>query len=404
MAVLSRGFGLTLICCTALAAGCDALLTAAPDGADLLDAPLEGLTRDELLTFARGDAEFARAFVPADGLGPLFNNASCASCHSGDGRGRPENALHRFGEAPDLARHLGGPQLQDRAVGGAVAETLPPGMPFSLRLPPPVFGGGLIEAIPDGTILALADPLDANGDGISGRAHLVQPPSWIPPGEPGAGPGLVVGRFSRKAQVAGLFQQIVEAYHQDMGITSDFLPVENVNPLALASSRAADRVLDPEVASAAVHAVIDYVRMLAPPAPGEETAEVASGRALFRTIGCASCHVPVMRTGSHRIQALAFRDAELYSDLLLHDLGPELSDGRPDGDAAHGEWRTAPLWGLRVMSDFLDGDAFLLHDGRALSVEEAIALHGGEAAAARAAFQKLATPDRAALLRFVETR
>src|SRR5688572_8517358 len=110
-----------------VAAGCGDLFTVAPDDGDLFDAPIDGLARDELATFLRGDAEFGRSFFPADGLGPLFNNVSCASCHSGDGRGRPENALVRFGEPPDFAPHLGGPQLQDRAIGGAVPETLPPG-------------------------------------------------------------------------------------------------------------------------------------------------------------------------------------------------------------------------------------------------------------------------------------
>src|SRR5688500_4117025 len=157
-------------------AGCAELLTEAPADGDLLDAPLEGLRADEMAAFVRGDAEFGRAFVPADGLGPVFNNVSCASCHSGDGRGRPENALTRFGVAPDFARTLGGPQLQDRAVGGAVPETLPVGVPHSVRLPPPVFGVGLIEAIPDAVIRAGADPSDADRNGISGRVHLVQPP------------------------------------------------------------------------------------------------------------------------------------------------------------------------------------------------------------------------------------
>ncbi len=402
---LGRGPRLLLVAWLGVAAGaCGDLLTSAPDDGDLLDAPLEGLLPDELAAFVRGDEEFGRAFSPADGLGPLFNNVSCAGCHSGDGRGRPEQALVRFGEAPDFARELGGPQLQDRAIGGAVAEQLPEGLPFSVRLPPPVFGVGLIEAIPDATILALADPFDADGDGISGRAHLVTPPDWIPPDQPGAGPGPVVGRFSRKAQVAGLFQQVVEAYHQDMGVTSDFLPVENVNPRAVAASHAADRASDPEVPAAAVHAVIDYIRMLAPPRAGRDSPEVARGRSLFAAVGCVGCHVPVLRTSRHRIPVLASREVELYSDLLLHDLGDALSDGRADGDAAPGEWRTAPLWGLRVVRDFLDGDVFLLHDGRARTVEEAIDVHGGEAAAVRAAFVGLSPADRSSLVRFVESR
>jgi CxxC motif-containing protein (DUF1111 family) len=385
-------------------AGCEDLFTAAPADADLLDAPLPGLTADELAAFVRGDAEFGRAFSASAGLGPLFNNVSCASCHSGDGRGRPENALVRFGTAPDYASHLGGPQLQTRAIGGAVAERFPDGMARSLRLPPPVFGMGLIEAIPDPTILALADPQDANRDGISGRAHMVTPPAWVPAGELGAGPDPIVGRFSRKAQVAGVLQQTVGAYHEDMGITSEFLPLENVNPLARASSLAADHAPDPEIGTPAVLAVVNYVRMLAPPSPGEVTGSVARGRDLFQQIGCARCHVPVLRTGPSRIGALAHRDVELYSDLLLHDLGPALSDGRADGGAEAAEWRTTPLWGLRVMRDFLNGDAFLMHDGRARTIEDAVLLHGGEATAARAAFQALSGDDRAALLRFVETR
>ena len=214
----------------------------------------------------------------------------------------------------------------------------------------------------------------------------------------------MVGRFSRKAQVGGLLQQVVEAYHEDIGITSDFLPVENVNPLALASSHAADRVPDPEVSAAIVHAVVDYVRMLAPPRPGERTEEMARGPALFGQVGCAQCHVPVLRTGPHPIAALAFRDVALYSDLLLHDLGEALADGRPDGGAGPSEWRTAPLWGLRNMRDFLNGEAFFLHDGRARTIEEAVTFHGGEGARARDAFQRLTPADRAALIRFVETR
>lgn len=394
---------LVLVAALAVAA-CEELFTAAPRAEDAFDGPLPGLTPDEMTAFARGDAEFARGFSAAEGLGPIFNNVSCASCHSGDGRGRPENALVRFGTAPDYAAHLGGPQLQDRAIGGAVPERLPDGMAFSLRLPPPVFGMGLIEAIPDATLLALEDPLDRDGDGISGRAHLVTPPSWVPTDEPGAGPNPVVGRFSRKAQVAGVLQQTVGAYHEDMGVTSAFLPVENVNPLARASSLAADHAPDPEVSMAALRSVVSYVRMLAPPAPADVTGDLARGRDRFLQVGCAKCHVPVLRTGPHRIGALAHRDAALYSDLLLHDLGPALSDGRADGGAAAGEWRTAPLWGLRVMTDFLNGEGFLLHDGRARTLEEAVLLHGGEAAAVRAAFQALSVDDRGALLQFVETR
>jgi CxxC motif-containing protein (DUF1111 family) len=386
------------------AVACDALLTRAPEPGDVFDGPVDGLTPSELAAFVEGDGEFGRAFAPADGLGPVFNNVSCASCHSGDGRGRIENALSRFGEAPDFAVSVGGPQLQDRAIAGAEPERLPSGYAVSVRLPPPVFGVGLIEAIPDSVILAYADSLDADGDGISGRPNYVVPPDFVPASEPGGGSGSVLGRFSRKAQVASLLHQVAGAYHEDMGITSDFLPVEVRNPLASAALAGADRVPDPEVPTTTVQAVVNYVRMLAPPAPGTDTPERARGAFVFDSIGCAQCHRPTMRTGTSPIGALSQRDVTLYSDLLLHDMGPGLADNRGDGGATGSEWRTAPLWGLRLMREFLNGDAFLLHDGRARTIEEAILLHGGEAQAVRDRFAALPAADRSALLDFVGSR
>jgi len=376
----------------------------APDAGDIMDGPLPGLTSGELAAFVEGDAQFERAFAISEGLGPIFNDAGCGSCHSGDGRGRPENILLRFSRGGDPVPELGGPQLQDRAIPGAEPETLPEGVEVSRRLPPPVFGVGLIEAIPEETILALADPDDEDGDGISGRPNWVEAPDWVPASEPGAGPGPQLGRFSRKAQVSSLLQQIVEAYHQDIGITSDFLPRENRNPRASRATEGADRVPDPEISEGEIRANLAYVRMLAPPAPGTMTPRRERGAELFRDVGCTGCHVTELRTGPSTISAIANRPVPLYSDLLLHDMGPELADGRPDGSATGSEWRTAPLWGLRVMRDFLDGDAFLLHDGRARTVAEAIRYHGGEAAAARAAFEALPQEDREALLDYVRSR
>jgi CxxC motif-containing protein (DUF1111 family) len=388
----------------AFAASCDGLITAPPEDADILDSPLPGLTAEEMAAFARGDAEFGRRFAPSSGLGPIFNNVACAECHSGDGRGRPDTILLRFSVDGEPAPELGGPQIQDKAIPGAVPETLPPGAQVSRRLPPPVFGVGLIEAIPAASILANADPEDADGDGVSGRPNMVVPPAFVPASEPGGGPGPVLGRFSRKAQVSTLLEQTSAAYHQDMGITSDFIPEENTNPLAGPGPRAADQVADPEIPASTVNAVVDYIRMLAPPAAGALNEPRRRGQELFAQVGCASCHVPEMRTGSSPISAIADRPVRLYSDLLLHDMGEELADDRPDGDANGREWRTAPLWGLRVMRDFLAGDAFLLHDGRARSVDEAVSFHGGEGAAARAAYGALSAEDRAALLDFVESR
>jgi CxxC motif-containing protein (DUF1111 family) len=204
--------------------------------------------------------------------------------------------------------------------------------------------------------------------------------------------------------VTNLLQQVVEAYHQDIGITTDFLPRENENPLTGAGTRSADRIPDPELPEGEVRAVVEYLRMLAPPAPGEMTPRRIQGAALFESVGCAACHVPEIQTGGHLITALAYRAAPLYSDLLLHDMGEALADNRPDGAANGREWRTAPLWGLRVMRDFLAGEAYLLHDGRARSVESAILLHDGEAAGARVAYDALGVEERASLLDFVESR
>ena len=382
--------------------GCDHLTTEAPAEGDVFDAALPGLTPDELAAFVRGDAEFARRFAPATGLGPIFNNVSCASCHSGDGRGRLTNALQRIGTVDDdMLRAVGGPQIQDRAIAGALAERLPAGAIVSLRLPPPVFGVGLIEAIPDAVILANADPDDRNGDGISGRANLVTPSDYA---LPNGSAGRRLGRFGRKAQTSSLLEQTVEAYHQDMGITSDFQPRENHNPLATTPAEAADRVVDPEVPPATVQAVVHYLRTLAPPVPGSETEPRREGRTLFASVGCGGCHVQTLQTGPSLIAALAHKPVELYSDLLLHDMGDALADNRPDGGASGREWRTAPLWGLRLMREFLNGQALLLHDGRARTVEEAILLHGGEAQRARNAFAALNDAQRRALLDYVESR
>ncbi|MCZ6754336.1 MAG: thiol oxidoreductase [Gemmatimonadetes bacterium] len=396
---------LTTLSAVLMLGACSEIGTEAPADGEVFDAPLPGLTPEELAAFLKGDEVFGSAFSPARGLGPIFNNVSCASCHSGDGRGRPENALTRFSRsATDPALDIGGPQLQDKALPGATPETLPAGVLTSLRLPPPVFGTGLIAAIPVATILANADPNDQDGDGISGRPNMVVPAAFVPLDEPGGGSGPQLGRFSRKAQVTSLLQQITEAYHQDMGVTSDFLPAENVNPQVGTPTETADLAVDPELPMADLQAVIHYVRLLAPPAPGQDTPQRQLGADLFGQIGCAQCHTPVMQTGSNVIQALAFKPVPLYSDLLLHDMGDALADNRPDGQATGREWKTTPLWGLRLMRQFLNGQAFLLHDGSAGSVEDAVIRHGGEAQVARDAFVNLSADDRAALLDFVESR
>jgi len=383
--------------------GCADLLTTEPGPGERFDQPIDGLDNGELGDFQDGQIQFRRAFTIAEGLGPIFNNVSCASCHSGDGRGVPENILTRFSRSTDLALDLGGPQIQDKAIPGAHPETLPDGVLVSHRLPPPVFGVGLIEAIPESTILAGQDPNDANGDGISGRANWVTPPPYVTTDEIGGGTAPRVGRFGRKAQVTSLLQQTVDAYHQDIGITSSYRATDNDNPLAPAVN-GVDPADDPEIGDGSVNDVMQYMRMLAPPSPGEHTPIRDRGETLFSQVRCASCHTPTFRTGPHEIETLSNRDIHVYSDLLLHDLGEELADHRPDGSADGSEWRTAPLWGMRITREFLKGELFLLHDGRAHSVLDAIRLHGGEASAVRDAFLALPSEDQSALIDFVESR
>lgn len=395
----STRYALTLLAAAAAIVACGQLATELPRAGDVFDAPLDGLSDAEAAAFIRGDIEFGRRFAPATGLGPIFNNVSCASCHSGDGRGLLDNSLHRIGSPDDdFLRALGGPQIQDKAIAGAEFERVPAGVAVSVRLPPPVFGVGLIEAIPDASILANADPDDRDRDGISGRPNWVYANAYVPSHEPGGGDGLKLGRFGRKAQISNLLQQVAEAYHQDIGITSDFIPIENRNPR---SSLEADRIPDPEIPAATVIAVTHYIRALAPPAPGQGSPE---GRALFASTQCAKCHIPELQTGTGVLNALSNQPVRLYSDLLLHDMGDELADGRPDGQATGREWRTAPLWGLRLMKQFLDGRTLLMHDGRARSVDDAIRLHGGEAAASRDAFARLTPDQKRALIAYVESR
>ena len=383
--------------------GCDAMMTQVPTAGDDFESPLEDLSRDLNAAFVAGDENFEKAFAVAEGLGPIFNNVSCEGCHPGDGRGTPDQGFIRFSRGTDPAVDIGGPQHQDKAIAGIPLERVREGVDVSFRMPPPVFGVGLIEAIPVATILAYADPDDEDGDGISGRPHWVNPPDFVPAHHVGGGDGPQLGRFSRKAQVSSLIEQVALAYQQDIGITNDFIPRENQHPQVGGGMALGDRVADPEIPAATVLQTTMYVRLLKPPAQGQQTAEVMRGEELFGQIGCASCHVPKMRTGPSPIPELREVDAHLYSDLLLHDMGSGLADYRPDGDATGREWRTAPLWGTRLVGDFLDGEEFYLHDGRARSVDEAIRLHGGEAEGAKERYEALESGAQQALVAFVRS-
>ncbi len=400
-----RTYVLLLVAAANLLGGCDSLMTKTPTAGNEFAAPMDGLDQSMNAVFLQGDENFEKPFTVAEGLGPIFNNVSCEGCHPGDGRGSVETGFFRFSAAGDLLVSSGGPQHQDKVIPGIrlVPEGVPAGVDRSFRLPPPVFGVGLIEAIPEQTLIDLADPDDADGDGISGRPNWVTAADFVPESHVGGGPGPHVGRFSRKAQVSSLLEQVSAAYQQDMGVTNDFIPQENFQNQHTMTVSIGDVAPDPEISANTVLETVMYVRLLQPPARGKITAEVESGEALFANLQCIACHVPTLRSGDHEIAALANQDVNLYSDLLLHDMGEGLADNRPDGDADGYEWRTAPLWGTRLVPDFLGGQEFYLHDGRAESLEEAVLLHGGEAQAARDGFAALSEGDRQALVKFLKS-
>lgn len=399
--------------------GCDQLLAGPPDEELVLAGPIPGLNGAQLALHARGDAEFARVFSTESGLGPMFVAASCEGCHVGDGKGHPVFNLARFGrhgpDGFDHLRALGGPQLQNRAILQYLAEQVPGSATGVAHFTAPsVTGLGYLEAVPDETLLALEDPGDLDGDGISGRVQLVDESSVVAEVtrledlvDGALGPrvkvgGRYIGRFGKKASSISLLQQTVTAYQQDMGITTDVLPEDLVNRQL--GGFGTDAVADPEVPSSVVDAVVFYLRTLrAPPRRDQDGPEVIAGEQAFAAIGCAKCHLPALHTGPSPISALDRVTFHPWTDLLLHDMGPELDDGYTEGRAHTSEWRTAPLWGLGLAERSQGGRPFLLHDGRARTIEEAIDHHGGEAASSRSAFRALSPGERALVVAFLRS-
>jgi CxxC motif-containing protein (DUF1111 family) len=401
--------------------GCDLLTPGAPLDEDVLDGTIEGLTPAQSARHLAGDEEFGRRFSVSTGLGPVFVAASCEQCHVGDGKGHPAFNLTRFGRYVsgttfDPMRSEGGPQLQHRAVPGYPPEVVPEGASgVAVFTAPAVTGLGFLDAVDDATLIALADPRDANGDGISGRLQIhasteligrvleLESASMPDPRARGRRiEGGYIGRFGKKALAVNLLQQTVGAYHEDMGITSDLLSEDIFNPMA--GNRTSDATPDPEASSSAVADVVFYLKTLKAPIRREaDHPDVVEGEALFRAIGCAGCHVPTLRTGRSEIAVLDQVEFHPYTDLLLHDMGPELDDGYTEGRALSSEWRTAPLWGIGLQESFQGSAAFFLHDGRAHTLEAAIELHGGEAALSRDGFRRLPGDARAKLIRFLRS-
>jgi CxxC motif-containing protein (DUF1111 family) len=212
--------------------------------------------------------------------------------------------------------------------------------------------------------------------------------------------GKFIGRFGKKAISVNLLQQTVTAYSLDMGLTTDLIPLDEFN--VQVGNFARDNAPDPEVPSNVTSSVVFYLKTLRPP-PRRNASDpdVVAGERLFEEIQCAGCHIPTLRTGASEIRQLSNVEFHPYTDLLLHDMGPELDDGYTEGIALTSEWRTPPLWGLGLTQTFQGGTAFYLHDGRATSLGAAIEFHGGEGAGSREAFRQLSEVEKEQLVEFL---
>jgi CxxC motif-containing protein (DUF1111 family) len=423
------------------------------------------ITFAEEESFKLGNALFTKLWVSApsstqasDGLGPLFNARACQSCHLKDGRGHPPEGT---ADATSMFLRLGRParteaersqvadyqklnfpdavygeQLQDLAVPGLKSEgrlqisyeempvTLAGGEVVHLRKPsyavsdlgfgplegdvtlspriaPPMIGMGLIQAIHASDLLAKADPDDKDGDGISGKAALVRDHKS---GE------LKIGRFGFKGQNATIRDQTSTAFAGDLGISTPDDPFDHgdctkaqADCLAMPTG-VQDRLGPVEAPAPVLDLVTFYSENLAVPGRRDVADKtVLKGKELFYRSGCTACHTPKFVTSRDAgNKAQAFQLIWPYSDFLLHDMGEGLADGQQVGMADGNEWRTQPLWGLGLTKT-VNGHSFLLHDGRARNLTEAVLWHGGEAQKARDAFASLAKDDRQALLKFLES-
>ena len=378
---------------------CSKVLPGTPPGDELLDGPVEGLNGEQHQIFLRGDKAFNdEVFTPATGLGPLFVATSCGTCHAGDGKGHPFTMLTRFGQTDATGNkflHLGGPQLQHRAIPGFLPELIPAGATFSKFMPPANTGLGFLDAVPDADLIALADENDADADGISGRPNWLSIPAYAKSRSASIQQnGKYIGRFGKKAGAYDLLQQTANAYNQDIGITSSFEPNDTYT----------GHEIEPEVSTRTVQDVVFYLKTLkAPIQRNQNDPDVINGMQVFTNIGCAKCHISQLVAGTSSIEALSNKVIFPYTDLLLHDMGTGLDDGYTEGSAATAEWRTPPLWGLGLSKKSQGGKYFLLHDGRAGTIEGAIVLHGGEANPSRNNFQQLNAEQKGQLIKFLES-
>jgi CxxC motif-containing protein (DUF1111 family) len=361
--------------------------------------PLPGVSAAEFEEFRLGQEDFLEVETAEEGLGPAFNATSCAVCHSVPAVGgisaiAEVRAGHRSVEGVHTGLDAAGESLVHlfSLPGHACQPVIPATANIIVRrVPLPLFGAGLVEAIADETVLALADPDDRDGDGVSGRAAIVE--------DRGTGDRRV-GRFGWKAQHATLLAFSADAYRNEMGITNDLFKDELAIGIDAARMRACDPIPEPEdipnplTRRRGIDNFASFMRLLAPVDRAPGTDVTREGERVFHAIGCAACHVPALPTGSSRSPLFDRRSVPLFSDLLLHEVGT--GDGIRQASAEPDEIRTPALWGLRHRRP-------LLHDGSAATIADAILRHGGEAARARAGVDRLGDDERAALLAFLAT-
>ncbi|WP_338790852.1 di-heme oxidoredictase family protein [Bernardetia sp. MNP-M8] len=407
------------------------------------------LTTEENGKFVTGNSFFKANWVAApsstiglDGLGGFFSARSCSGCHAFDGRGNlPQNqgddivALViklsvRNGVTYENEPTYGG-QLSSQAIFGMEAEgnisishqtitgsfadgtsytlekpiynfermnygNVHPNVVVSPRLAPHIAGLGLLEAVSEQTLLSFADENDANNDGISGK------PNYVLEAETGQ---IKIGRFGLKSNQVSLREQVAGAFNGDMGITSSIHPIENCTDAQQNCKEAISGSTDEEmeISESKLAKVVLYCQTLAVPARRDaDNEQVLRGKQIFSNLNCNKCHIPKMKTDFHEIQALSNQTIYPYTDLLLHDMGDELADNRPDFEANGNEWRTAPLWGLGMVQR-VNPRATFMHDGRANTIEEAILWHNGEAKNSQEAYKSLSKNERTDLLAFLNS-
>jgi CxxC motif-containing protein (DUF1111 family) len=358
--------------------------------------PLSGLKKDEMDLFSEGREDFMEEETPEDGLGPVFNNVSCAACHSNPVVGGDSNILEtRFGRIKrtqfDAMSEFGGSLIQSQGIGDCLGknngEKVPPQATIvAQRKTTPLFGLGLVDNVPDSLLDEIAEHQKRNYPGIAGTANRVKD---VASGQDRT------GRFGWKAQVATLLTFSGDAYLNEMGITNPLFPTENAPQGDDKLLAKCDTVADPEDDGTGVHNFNNFMTLLAPPPRGSITKDVRDGEEIFTSLGCAICHHPTLTTGPSSIPALNNKTFQPFSDFLLHDMG-SLGDGIEQGGATGSQMRTAPLWGLSVRTTFL-------HDGRASNLPDAILAHDGQGLTAQKLYTRLKSSELAKLIAFLKS-